>query len=1138
MIDINLYRSRIGNFNNCSRKPIVKFDKLFKCKKRKQSRSGTWTLIFLNTVVTFMLVLSFLQACPSLPQQACHSTLQKSAQNISLNLPLALSGLEVLQTTACFQALQDEKQTAKNISTKLKADKEGGEFLWKQYITIGMKQTSNFKARCLHGNPKRGIKNMHVNIRSLYNKMGEVKNMIQKEKPHILGISEAELRKNHHSEKSLKVPGYELILPKSWEIYGKARVVLYIKKSLAYDHLPFLEHPDIQSIWIRAGFKNTRKIYYSHIYREHTNTLGNSMAAQRTALERMLAQWEDAIVHENPETPNEVHIAGDMNLDSLKNRWLQPDYSLYSLATMVMNCCNSNNFSQMVNKVTRVQYNSNKNKTAMSCIDHLYCNAKHRISVVDVVTCGTSDHDAITYTRYTKEPKPPAKTIRKRSYKNFCEADYLRDISRLDFTDVYCCVDVDDAAEVLTSKLVDVLNVHAPWILFQQRKHFVPWLTPETVKLMEQRDEFKEQAKNLANFDGQFASPEQAELWGRYKKLRNKINNKNNQEEIRYKKNKVNDCKDSPTKAWGLAKKFMDWTSPGPPTQLEVKEGKKITLYTKAKDLARVMNEYFISKVQTIVNGLKDVPSDLNGCKKVMEGRNISLSMKFVTVAKVRKLLVSLKNKTSTSIDQLDNYSVKLAADYIAGPLHHVITLSIMQQKFPSGWKLTKIVPLHKKESTSKRENYRPVAILSPLSKVLEKVMYELIYSYFDRNKLFHPSLHGYRKDRSTMTALLSMYDKWVHAASKGQLSGVVLVDLSAAFDLVSPSLLVEKMKVYGFEEDITTWILSYLTDRYQSVWIDHVYSDYLENSIGVPQGSNLGPLFFLIFFNDLPTYLREDIDCYADDSTLGATAKEVEDIGTKLSRDCGQLSLWMQSNSFKLNAGKTHFLTMGTSVRIKSMEKELVVVMDGVKLKETVEKSETLLGVKIQSDLKWSQQVEELTGKLKKRLAGLEKLKYVMNRFTKKNIVEGVFNSVLCYCLPLFGGCNKSELSLLQVQQNRAAQVVLNLPPRTSRDTMFNKLGWLTVQQLTVYHTLITVFRIKKSREPEHLASILGKENIFGHIVMKNTRLGLYRDSFIFRGATSWNKLPMELRVEEKISKFKRGLKSWVEENVDRFAS
>ena len=126
--------------------------------------------------------------------------------------------------------------------------------------------------------------NMHVNIRSLYNKMSEVKNLILREKPHILGISEAELRKSNHCVDSLKVPGYDLLLPKSWETYGKARLVVYVKKSLVYDHLDDLEHADVQTIWFKAGFKNTRQVYYSHVYREHTSTLGNSLAARRSAL--------------------------------------------------------------------------------------------------------------------------------------------------------------------------------------------------------------------------------------------------------------------------------------------------------------------------------------------------------------------------------------------------------------------------------------------------------------------------------------------------------------------------------------------------------------------------------------------------------------------------------------------------------------------------------------------------------------------------------------------------------------------------------------------------------------------------------------------------------------------------------------
>ena len=158
---------------------------------------------------------------------------------------------------------------------------------------------------------------MHVNIRSLFNKISEVKHLILQEKPHILGISEAELKKNIHQLEKLKVPGYDLLVPKSWATHGKARLVVYIKKTLDYEQLGELEHADVQSIWLKAGFKNTSKIYFSHMYREHTSTLGNTMAAQRSCLEKLLLQWEKAVNFGNPKTVNEVHIAGDMNLDSL-----------------------------------------------------------------------------------------------------------------------------------------------------------------------------------------------------------------------------------------------------------------------------------------------------------------------------------------------------------------------------------------------------------------------------------------------------------------------------------------------------------------------------------------------------------------------------------------------------------------------------------------------------------------------------------------------------------------------------------------------------------------------------------------------------------------------------------------------------
>ena len=486
-------------------------------------------------------------------------------------------------------------------------------------------------------------------------------------------------------------------------------------------------------------------------------------------------------------------------------------------------------------------------------------------------------------------------------------------------------------------------------------------------------------------------------------------------------------------------------------------------------------------------------------------------------------------------------------------------------------WKNAKIIPLHKKDDQLNPKNFRPVAILPIFSKVLERAIFNQVVQYLSSNHLLHPSHHAYRSEHNTTTALIQMYDGWISAYEAGELSGACFLDMSAAFDIVDHSILLNKLELYGFQQESLDWVQSYLTGRSQCVCINGSLSRLLPVAIGVPQGSILGPLFYTLFTNELPEVVHHhdqlgvpdnwppysldcktcgNICCFADDTTFSCSSKSPDSLSQDLSSKFLDISNFLVSNRLKLNEDKTHLMVLTSSQKRKARgragkDMEVSIVTPSATISPSP--TEKLLGGWIHQDLKWAEHILEgdqsLVKSLCTRLSALKLVGKVADFRTRKMVADGIFMSKLVYLISLWGGCEKYLLKSLQVIQNKAARVVAKVDWNTPTQSLLSQCGWLSVHQLAVHQTVVLVHKILKSGQPQYLYNLFNlnynvKTRLADQQLLKPTQgeapeNDLVSDSFRWRAIRHWNSLPLEIRTITLTTKFKRESKQWIKEYI-----
>ena len=505
-----------------------------------------------------------------------------------------------------------------------------------------------------------------------------------------------------------------------------------------------------------------------------------------------------------------------------------------------------------------------------------------------------------------------------------------------------------------------------------------------------------------------------------------------------------------------------------------------------------------------------------------------SFGLSTVTESAVYKLISTVNTKKATGLDGISAKFIRDGCSVIASPITHILNLSLSQSTVPNAFKEARVVPLYKKGGRGEVGNYRPVSILPVVSKIFERIVYDQLSKHLDKHNILYKYQSGFRKSYSTETALIDLSDRIKFSMDNGLYTGMVMIDLQKAFDTVNHAIMSDKLGAIGCDDGSVKWFNSYLSNRSQYIDIKGTLSDRGEVTCGIPQGSILGPLLFLIYVNDMESAVDCDLLLYADDSALLIRGKNIIDIEQKLSEELNKLNVWLIDNKLSLHLGKTESILFASNRKLKQ-HKFLRISCNGINVggKEVV----TYLGGQLDQDLSGKSMAQKIINKANASLKFVYRKKIFLNQYCGKTVCMAMIQSRIDYASNFYyHSLPKFLQSRLQVVQNKMIRYVLNYSNRThlvAND--FNEVKWMSIENRKKYLATRHVFNCINEQAPEYLL-VFERVNESHHYNTRHSvnalilpKVGSHGiKSFHYIGAKIWNSLPDEIQTTFSKSLFK----------------
>ena len=805
---------------------------------------------------------------------------------------------------------------------------------------------------------------------------------------------------------------------------------------------------------------------------------------------------------------NDLVLCGDLNISLCGKKHNQVNDYLEVMTLHGLHC--------LVNKPTR----------GNNCLDHVMCRSKLQSATIIYETAITDHYPIMVKLSQYKTDTVIHKNVFKKTKIDLDKVLY--DLGQVDWTPVYSANNVDYATEYFIQTLTSIADNNTctqSYVISHKNKKIKPWITDGLLFCIRRRDKLHIASKN---------NPDNLTLKSKFVIYRNLCKRLIKKTKEDYYKNKIAESNSDPKKVWQLIKEAANISNNTHTIDKLVVENRVVTAPENLQEIVNIFNTHFASVGSTLANKILDrkkiAREDKNSTKEIP---NSAFSLIPTSPIEVSKSINSLKQSRSSGMDCLNSDIYKIGKDYLSSPISTIINLSFKLGIFPTRLKCAKIVPVFKCGDKLDLNNYRPISLLSTLSKIIEKIVKNRLVDYLDSNSILSSNQYGFRQEMGTADAIAEVTKTLTELVDKGEKCLAIFLDLSKAFDTVAHDILLKRLLAIGVKDNNLKWFESYISERTQLTSIADIFSDVKSLPYGVPQGSVLGPILFLIYINDLYSLTPSKAISFADDTVIIFNSSSWQQVFTKANNEMDIVKEWLDDSLLTLNIEKTKYLAFSIDKRGQPPDANSITIHQCMRRYqcncEPLQKVLSLkyLGIVVDNKLRWADHIDLLSSRIRRLAYIFKDLRNILDPKTLKTTYYALCQSILSYGIIGWGGCAKTIMQQVEVAQKLIIKIINRKPYRYPSEKLFEEFDVLEVRQLYLKCCLVFI-QFQNNKVPTQQVHRT-RRSVMDMIDVRGMKTSFGQRHLVSIGPRAYNKLDESIKIVRSKDQFKKRCHRWL---------